>query len=320
MLTGIEEVTGEIRKGKALLLAGDETQLARLPQGNWIGGTIPYFMGIKGGVISRDRIFSTELPEEAAIKQISEYSAATIRNITADAAANGFSFIIIPATSDVHIKYAQDAPNFPDIFVTPVLGWISGVHLDDLGKVSPKVFNGKTGKVMEDRAIVMHCSLPKEKMARIGIVNVFEQGKGDVIKFPKEGFSVKTCLVGGKEEHFAAYIRQKKIDTKLPLVADYAGANVNVSIQEVLDDSVNLYAPVFSDIEYMFASPVANYVSHFQSALPADAHAVFSCNCILNFLYSELEGKVTSGMYGPVTFGEVAYQLLNQTLVYLEII
>jgi hypothetical protein len=46
---------------------------------------------------------------------------------------------------------------------------------------------------------------------------------------------------------------------------------------------------------------------------------VFSCNCILNYLYSELEGKQTGGIIGPITFGEVAYQLLNQTLAYLTI-
>jgi hypothetical protein len=32
-----------------------------------------------------------------------------------------------------------------------------------------------------------------------------------------------------------------------------------------------------------------------------------------------LEGKTTAGMTGPMTFGEIAYQLLNQTLVYLEV-
>ena len=47
---------------------------------------------------------------------------------------------------------------------------------------------------------------------------------------------------------------------------------------------------------------------------------VFSCNCILNYLYGELEGKKTPPYTGPVTFGEVAYQLLNQTLVYCEIL
>lgn len=33
-----------------------------------------------------------------------------------------------------------------------------------------------------------------------------------------------------------------------------------------------------------------------------------------------LEGKKTGDVTGPVTFGEIAYQLLNQTLVYLNII
>jgi hypothetical protein len=36
-------------------------------------------------------------------------------------------------------------------------------------------------------------------------------------------------------------------------------------------------------------------------------------------LYSELEGKKTASIIGPITFGEIAYQLLNQTLVYAEI-
>ena len=43
-------------------------------------------------------------------------------------------------------------------------------------------------------------------------------------------------------------------------------------------------------------------------------------NCILNYLYCELEGRKIPPYYGPVTFGEVAYQLMNQTLVYCEIL
>ena len=33
----------------------------------------------------------------------------------------------------------------------------------------------------------------------------------------------------------------------------------------------------------------------------------------------KLEGKKTGAFTGPITFGEIAYQLLNQTLVYLEV-
>jgi hypothetical protein len=32
-----------------------------------------------------------------------------------------------------------------------------------------------------------------------------------------------------------------------------------------------------------------------------------------------LESKKTNHFVGPITFGEIAYQLLNQTLVYLEV-
>jgi hypothetical protein len=66
---------------------------------------------------------------------------------------------------------------------------------------------------------------------------------------------------------------------------------------------------------------VADYVSAFESRLKtlAPGNIVFSCNCILNYLYSQLEGRRTGGIVGPITFGEIAYQLLNQTLVYLEI-
>ena len=45
----------------------------------------------------------------------------------------------------------------------------------------------------------------------------------------------------------------------------------------------------------------------------------FSCNCILNFLFGGLEGQKIGELYGPVTFGEIGYQLLNQTLVVLRI-
>ena len=46
--------------------------------------------------------------------------------------------------------------------------------------------------------------------------------------------------------------------------------------------------------------------------------SLFSCNCILNYLYGGLEGKHTGSVYGPITFGEIAHLLLNQTLVQLK--
>jgi hypothetical protein len=93
---------------------------------------------------------------------------------------------------------------------------------------------------------------------------------------------------------------------------------VNVSIQslDITGRVVKFFAPVFKDVGYRTAKPVSGYSECFLSAIPATDHApVFSCNCVLNYLHGQLEGRTTGSMQGPMTFGEIAYQLLNQTLV-----
>jgi PAS domain S-box-containing protein len=119
------------------------------------------------------------------------------------------------------------------------------------------------------------------------------------------------------------YLAERRLDTRLPLVADCGGAAINVSFQSVDEQSgeVRFYAPVFAGVEYRHARPVGEYLRAFLDQTPSGLgdRLVFSCNCILNYVHSGLEGKKTTGFTGPITFGEVAYQLLNQTAVYLEI-
>jgi PAS domain S-box-containing protein len=85
---------------------------------------------------------------------------------------------------------------------------------------------------------------------------------------------------------------------------------------------VEFYAPVVSGVDYKLAAPIKDYVSEFEASLKALSpdNVLFSCNCILNYLYSSLEGRRTGAFVGPATFGEIGFQLLNQTLVYLEIV
>ena len=109
------------------------------------------------------------------------------------------------------------------------------------------------------------------------------------------------------------------MDTRVPMIDGPGGSNVSFQTVDAEGGTVDLYAPVFPGLEYRIAEPISDYLWLFHSALPRGRRIVFSCNCILNFLYSDLEGKITEGMTGPVTFGEIAYQLLNQTLVYLSI-
>ncbi len=322
MLISVNQAKQLIESNKILFLAGDENALSGLPKGRWIGGTIPYFMSEDGGISTKDKIFATEVPDYIRDVSIKFYDEKDLESITGDAPDNGFSFIIIPATSKAHISYAQNAPNYENIFMKPIIGWISGSHLDDLGKVSAKVFNGTTGEKSDNKAIVMHLPLPSNKLAVIGIINIFRQGKGDAIQFEEEGFSIRDCLINGNKTNFAEYLLSNKIDTKLPMVANYCGAMVNVSFQSIneKEKTVALYAPVFRNVEYKIALPVTDYIKEFMKFMPDEKITpVFSCNCILNYLYSELEGKKTGGITGPITFGEIAYQLLNQTLTYLDI-
>ena len=322
MLMTVEETKKKIQDGLLLSLAGDENLLRELPSGKWIGGTIPYFMDSAGGTISKEKVYVDEIPGFGENVVIKSYDVTELPGIPSDAPENGFSLIIIPATSDAHLTFAQNAPNFKDIFMKPLIGWISGVHLDDLGKISPKVFNGAQSEVTDKKAVVMHVTIPSDKLASIGIVNLFTQGSQDTITFEETGFSAKDCYINGQKRNFAEYLLENKTDTRLPLVSNYFGAMVNVSFQNIdrQTKTVNFYAPVFKQVAYKHAAPVKDYVSEFQGKLPKEmTNVLFSCNCILNFLYSELEGKKTEGMVGPITFGEIAYQLLNQTLVYLDI-
>jgi hypothetical protein len=169
----------------------------------------------------------------------------------------------------------------------------------------------------------MHAALPTGHIAEINYVNIFEQGAGDTITFLEDGFSAAEACINGVKRNFADYITQQNLDTRLPLVADYFGARVNVSFQSVdpLKGEVRFYAPVFADVSYKHAKPLQDYVEQFTAMLPLHLsdHPAFSCNCILNYLYSELEGKRTGKITGPATFGEVVYQLLNQTMAYLTI-
>lgn len=322
MLMSVEKVIGLIEEGKTLYLAGDENLLMKLPKGKWIGGTIPYFMNEDGGKFTKEEIFVTEQPDYVTESRIKVYSENEIAEIPEDSPERGYTVLIIPATSGAHIKYANEAPEYEKIYDRQIIGWISGVDLNDLGKITPKVINGETGELTDTKAVALHAKLPDNMYASIGIINIFRQGDADKIIFDEEGFTVSECYINGKKQNFSEYLLNNKIDLRNPLVADYLGAMVNVSFQGIDEENkkVNLYAPVFKGTEYKIASPVKNYIEEFENYLPKGMDQVsLSCNCILNYLYSELEGKKTCCMVGPITFGEIAHQLLNQTLVYMTI-
>jgi hypothetical protein len=205
------------------------------------------------------------------------------------------------------------------MFIKNIAGWVSGINLAKDGQ-KPVTVNGLTGGVHTDKAVALHIQTPGDKTVSINIINIFEQDEtAPVIEFVREGFKAETCLVNGKETNLADFLKENGTDTKLPLVGNYSGNGVNISFKAIEDGVVHFYAPVFTGIEYRMAKRITDYEAVFNSRLKghSDEKSVFSCNCILNFLYGGLEGKNLDQFAGPITFGEIAYQLVNQTLVYV---
>jgi len=322
-LYSVSDVNEMIKQGKKLILAGEENLLRQLEPGHWIAGTIPYFMSEKGGELNSDKIFVNELPRYIKKIRLNTYRESSISKIYQDGFPGGLSIVIIPASSPIHLSFAINAPNYDNFAMQPLIGWISGINLNQSGQSGAKVFFGENNKILDNGAVAMHMELPQNKYAEIDIVNIFSQGDGDTITFDSNGFSVKDAYINGEKTDFADYIKNSGIDTKLPLVANYAGAMINISFQAIdeTEKRVDFYAPVFKGVEYKLAAPVGDYVTEFTRKMPTDDvdNIFFSCNCTLNYLYSELEGKSTGGVTGPITFGEIAYQLVNQTLVYATI-
>jgi hypothetical protein len=323
-LMATERAMELIAQGRALAVAGPEPELQRLPRGRWIGGTIPYFMPAEGGTVARSgRVFVSELSALGDV-HVAHHPADDLAGIVRDAPENGFSYTIIPAGSAAHRRFAADAAGYEGAFLKPTVGWIAGVHLEDLGHAEPRVYDGRTGTAHADGAVVAYVELPAHQAASVEIVNLFEPDATDVLRFDATSFSVRECRVNGERVSFADYLQQRGLaGGQLPLVGDFAGAHVNVSIQGVADDgTVNLYAPVFDGVDYRFARPIADFAAAFQQRLAgvAPQGVVLGCNCILNFLFGQLEGKAIGGVAGPVTFGEIAFQLLNQTMVMVRIV
>ncbi len=321
-IISVEKVKELLKAGKKLALAGDEKVLSKLPKGNWIGGTTPYFITEKeGGEFNQEKIYAEEIPEFAESFKIETYDEYNFDEISQNLYENGFTICIIPAFSDIHEYFALNNWKIKNLYKNPFVGWVSGFDLNSKNGTA-KIFNGILGESFTDKAVAIHVKLPQNKKAGVNIVNIFSQNQNtDEIKFLKAGFHAENCLINNSKVNFADYLALKNIDTKLPLVADYSGIKINVSIKELDKDNkiVHFYAPVFENRIYKTADPIENYTKEFKIKVPELYNqTAFSCNCILNYLYGELENnKITIG--GPITFGEIAYGLLNQTLVYMTI-
>lgn len=315
----LEEATQLIENGAPLMISGARHLMDRLPAGNWIGGTSYYFMTEQGGRIDEERLHIQRLPGAVTQGTVKVYGKDDLKEVYRDIPRDGLAIIILPAFSEVHRDFALHSHDYADFALRPLMGWVAGVRREEMLTTRPMVYDGR-GAGFEEGAVVMHCTLKEQATVHLDVVNIFQQGKGAALTFPEDSFEVTACWVNGEPRRFADYLAEEKIDRRLPLVADYMGTSVNVDLGTVDEAAgkVTLVAPVMRDIVYRFADPIADYAKALRAALPAiePSRLAFCVNCVDNFLYGGLEGETLGPFVGPCTFGEVAYQLLNQTIVY----
>ena len=127
---------------------------------------------------------------------------------------------------------------------------------------------------------------------------------------------------GGQRDDFFTYAVRNNLELHHPLVTDLNGEPISVALKVIDAEtrSVQFYAPVMKGRVYRQAAPLADYRAALVGATEQlNLSPVFSCNCILNYLYGRLEGEQYIPVPGPATFGELAHVLMNQTLVYLSV-
>ncbi|MFT5648074.1 MAG: hypothetical protein ACI976_002770 [Aureispira sp.] len=313
-----------IKANRTLLICGEEECLSQLDVGNWIGGTIPYCMSDEGGgTIGAQAVFVTDFTNRTVDFKIDSYEKEDFSQLLDDRFLDGFTYILMPAFSEIQEHYGLNMGNQPNLFDVPTMGWVTGVYLEEIGSKTPKVIDGRTGTIFENRICALHCQLPKGEYAELDIINIYKEGKGDVFTFSEDSFSCSDCLINGVPENLAAYYVENDIDRTLPLVANYSGALINVDVQnvDVENKRMSFFGPLNTAHDYTVAEYVENRYEVFCEKLPADNSSILcSCNCISSYLNIGMEGKHSGGIVGPFTFGEIAYVLVNQTMVTLSII
>lgn len=318
------EVADFINAGRVMLLSGSAKALEGLPKGKWIAGSTPYFVdGI--GVCDEDKIFVNDFTLVAKSAKTATYNAQNIENIAINGYNNGITLVSIPIDSEVYYTFANNSMRYPDIFKNPVVGFVAATKLDEYGKAKPYVADGADGLLNSEKAVVLYVELPDYLSARTEIENfdTIDEETSEVI-FPKDGFVQSDCIIDGKPGNIAEYFEytvKPKLGGYTQMITSQNGALINrdPKIVDTKTGEVTFFSPIYAGDKYHLVKNGKNYLKMFNDSLSARRSDVVACfSCVSYFFGGNFTGKnvVKNGNYA---FGEIAYQLLNKTIVTLEI-
>lgn len=307
-----------------MYIGGVEALLDRLPNGNWVGGTIPYFTLAEGGRFDDQGVFIADFTPYCQSVLVKTYSSETLDQLPVDSFEHGFRFLVLPAGKTVQLDFALKAPQWDNLYESALAGIVAGVPLDEIGKTDSKTYNGSTGESYTELAVCLHVALKPQFIARMEISNIFEVDKlGPVFEVAESGFEFEDVFINDQKTNLARFLGERQISPERPLVADYAGQQVNAAFKIMDPESGKsaFYGPLFKGEKYYLAKHIDDYQQSIASALQtvsANHNPTFACTCILNYLFGKLEGHKIS-VPAPTAFGEVAYIMLSQTFTYLII-
>ncbi len=321
-LESVDAVVARINRGETLLLAGDPALLAKLPKGNWIAGSIPYFHDAKGMHETRDLLAVDMPPVEATGMRIEVLAADEVTTIAKRARPGEYIYVIAPAFSDAVTSFVASEHDIPGLLNQPIVGWVTGVHLTEMGKGTPVAIDGRNGKVHANALVCAYIALPPSVRAVPTIVNVFEPGDGPVIEVEGDGTKHTYVLADGERRRFTAVLSENKHDTRFPVVTD-SGARFNVSFAGVDDATgeVSMFLPLVRGIEYRLARPLPDYRGALTAKIAAERpkRPVHTSFCVLHYVHAGLANHMIGDYQAPLAFGELAYIMHNQTVVFLAI-
>ncbi|MBP5367554.1 MAG: hypothetical protein J6Z01_03810 [Bacteroidales bacterium] len=320
-----QEVIDFINNGRVMLLTGSQEALSGLPKGNWIGGTSYYFVDTVGKEGGDDKIFVDDFTLVAQNCKTAVYDENNIQDIAKNGFKNGFVVVVLPIDSQVYYTFANNALGYENMFDNPVVGYIAATKMEDYGKKSPQTATGMDGKLTNSLASVLYVELPDYLAARAEIENFDTiDAKSPRIVFPKNGFTQSDCTIDGKPGNIADYFEnviKPRLGGYTQMITSQNGALINrdIKIVDPKKGEVTFFSPVYAGDEYYFVDSSADYLSMFNRSLGSKRCDVLTCfSCISYYFGGKFEGRgvCKNGIYA---FGEIGYQLLNKTVVTLEI-
>ncbi|MDR1601856.1 MAG: hypothetical protein LBS42_05455 [Tannerella sp.] len=309
-LFSTDEVARMIREGLYLILAGDAEALQQLPAGNWIAGATPCYLS--SGVpheIAKGQLYVNQLPEYVTGVEIKTYDADNLKHIFTEGPDNGFTMLLLPFASEILREYALHSFDYENFGLVPLVGWVAGKgNLWEVLKTDIVMY-GPDATAHLNKAVVMHVGLPAGKYAEVHIHSPFKIRPDVTVVFEESTVAPQDALINGERQNLREYMLRHDINFIHPLIVNLAGINICVTFIYDTEQLTTMTA-LFKGVNYYF-SELDTQVWE----IPQDR--IYALCCL--YYVQNPDPERLCQMTGPVTYGEIGYQMVTQSIVYLTV-